>query len=1824
MANWNDIVNNPAWASATPAQQDQVRRRFYDVNVSPMLAESGRSPDELWDAFFARTGGVPSSSAVSTDPAVGRLDVGGTVSAGAGDDGLDEPREPRTVTGVAGNVASYALNSLVEGSNLAYRGLLNQTVPAAELLSDTFTPNISRFMNRSGAGESITGIVEDVQASLEGVEKDYRGRAAEVQTFDRPDSIRGYFTGEGAGYLLEQAIGGTAKSIPGITVALANPALGAMTFVGMEGADSLQDGDYARFFGRDLPVGLVQTASPVRARRRLDPAPGFGPPPSVARNLGAAAVDEMVVSTAGEAWSQTFGKIVNGEDFNAQNLFEAGATGALSGPMMAGPMEAANIPVRREAERVLDTVRSDILASAGLTRRGAKGVELVDTGTQMTDTQLVRLAESIELLTSLPVEQAAARLKTGKEAVDSGVERAAKNMAAARDRHDARVEVDSVLNADPDTRQALFDQVLQRGVVEGDSVTAVDVEQARLESLETGPRTPQRQLEIEIEAELNIRDRRERAAAEDTARAESLADTVGAFQTDLTELLGGMKKKLRNQKEREKRTALREGTGSRPPISSKIDNPPSVSAKLADRMADAARRRAEPAPTDRVRPPRGETVVLGPEFTPTAPADSAAQTVESTDRTTLRPEEQSAIDRSGEASRTVAQRIIERDLNAANAEQSMTTEQALDASIDLFIGRVRGNRGDEAAILSNQRLDATTYTLQSKLLSPDFRAKLMKDVAVSSAAVNTMSNAFISSVFPAAGRVMQTLQNLAREGGQQPDVFRTAQEGKIGAMKALGIATGSDMNLLLSLVKSGEITTDQLGMFFRKESPELPKNVSARAREAIFRVRENIDNGSQIIVDNLRTQIAAMESIGITPDDPRMVEMQRELKDVRNGVGTYLTTVYDVHRDKNYAKRVYEGIKSGDAAFQTMRENIMGYLAERYFKLRDGISAIKDHNNGDLQRTAEDVANNLTPRQIDRFYEDWVGDPRGVSGKGSRLAKATALVDAMERLAGQDGPTSNDYMNRIFEILDIGARISVPKNDATFIRQGRGDDRNLRQRERIPPAIRQLRGEVTDAIDLVIETQAAVARTVSSLQATTLLVNDGMGRWLFPQRPSDDSVTWRQIPTGAKGAAAYGAMAGMWVRQDIFELLQPYTVVNTTFVSALKSGSFGSAAIIAASSLQSWIKLKEVVVGVSAPIMNTVGTVTSMLDNGNTSKRSLIRAADVLSRNIGRSMRTTADPEYLRLVANGTLDEGVQIRELVDLFKRWRKHDSMSDAEAVREMSKDPARFTANMLRTIQIQKDQGLIKASEASSLVFDVYQFSENLGKAANYFYELDAMTTAARLDRMPLNAAQIESIVAERTKRSNFSWSRTAPLAKSLEKGLITFFGTYIAETFRIKAGSLAIARKDWKAAKEMSARGNLNMAAFLRKSTTKRSLGVATTTALFSPFITTILGAAGVATGAVSSLVLESAREALKALRGDDESIEEEIGRIEAARDDSAAMNHLSAVTRSALVHTFMGSMRAAIAAVEDDGTVWLVDSDRIDANGPASVTAARFINALMAEEDPVTTAAGVLFDFVTEDYLGGGPVGKFVFNALAGRSNDSSLRRRAPETYDAAMSLLEMIGVDDPDRANQAIALLDKALLPGDARRLTIAIEQAQTNENLPDTVKALSLAMIPVYRWNVMESLSGSERDSFGFQYELSKIRDARSSEIANHLTHTREFNPEAFSEAFERIVELEREAYAVVQPYVTMARTVGRLDGEIEDALRSNSAVNVAASRNLVEGTFQIDESRSPRQILEPFFKAAKARGKSEEWIEAQYDIRSEALWAERLKWYERINTED
>jgi hypothetical protein len=853
-------------------------------------------------------------------------------------------------------------------------------------------------------------------------------------------------------------------------------------------------------------------------------------------------------------------------------------------------------------------------------------------------------------------------------------------------------------------------------------------------------------------------------------------------------------------------------------------------------------------------------------------------------------------------------------------------------------------------------------------------------------------------------------------------------------------------------------------------------------REAVDSARSEIDN---------LTKRIGQEIVRAYQGRPMPEAMTKKLQTLKNGLGIYMTRVYEAFIDRKYGADLLQKYEAGDETARDVLKPLLDRLtdqtaflgenldnAERVAKLEN--DALEAQGRKPTQQPWSSANwEKVSDIKLETMYRDLIGSPAGLPREQMFNELRQWFNDNVGNAEDKKQASQKTAMRIVRDIL-LTNSTNTPM--AQFWRKMRTDDRALKDLEDVPTDVRKALGEVKDPFLRAAFTMSRQTAVVASLAQNNTLME--YSPQLFkPQAERVQGVHDFRIPNNP---LAYGKLAGMFTDKNTHDFIvgstEIYGADSLTELADLATkfrsgedyiGAVGAYVLRKGMALSQMQKFVGIVFNHGAAVLDYAGIPSFIIGRGNVDPSTLKSAVNVTKQLVGTQFRKKYSDETRRIMSLGIIDPALtRIDEQVD--------QAMRETELRQKLRKGTA--TYDVLKGF----------ATSTFNLIRDARAFAENIPKVANYLNNERFLRKAFP----DLSQKEIERLAVEKTLRTEINYSMVPKMVRLTESIGVGYVVSFMWESYRTGFTNHIEAVREIRS-------GNPTM----RQLGIQRLIGSTAGLAGMSYLYGTVLS------GMVGALELDDEWDEL--------------------------MRYLG---------WHQQGQNRGILGISDDLTVTSADFGRMDGMDVYSATwrsVAQMLGQFAEGDDEgAIETAKATAEATASAFVGGAPLGTLAINTAAGRESKNFFEKEFPGLYDNfKASAGEVFGDSAATNIVDFLAAVTAAYTPGSGKQVLRGVAAASRNEGTP-TVLALAAGM-PVTKDNPLATLEGFPARAF-----INTRREASAS-IQDAVTiGTSKETPALMQSAVEDYISAQRDAYEELTKYANVARAAGRMVGKSEAEL--------------------------------------------------------------------------
>jgi hypothetical protein len=547
------------------------------------------------------------------------------------------------------------------------------------------------------------------------------------------------------------------------------------------------------------------------------------------------------------------------------------------------------------------------------------------------------------------------------------------------------------------------------------------------------------------------------------------------------------------------------------------------------------------------------------------------------------------------------------------------------------------------------------------------------------------------------------------------------------------------------------------------------------AGKSYFGVRRTIDNLSRAI---LRERL----------NDPTpLTEAEYKIYSaIKANIGHYYTRVYATTISKvsdKHAKNMLSGynkVATGKPVTEQDKKN--------YEIVKNGVAYIRDHL---LVIPDETTLEDLSNAKLNKLASAW-----GISlGEGVNMDQALTSEDRrdylIEQLTKLRGNASQARMEAQAMKLIEGMLLGAEPNSALreYYRGSKLDRTIVTEREFVPEPIRKLLGEYDDKFIRGMTTIVRQGEFLARMRMLNELRATEQGGRLQTDEEFRDGGFSMQDWTQLKGPG-YGALQGMWARNDLAERIEDTQDVAMTLGKAVALMETNPQALplqALSLGLSAWqktagfLKALALVYNPFNAIWNWAGGPLIMLSNGNISPKAVARAFKTAKDLIASQKQGGTHNKDIEKVIRAGITDSAFMGDI-----------KASELEQLRQIVEDSSKTKAGAAT------EWTLSGLKTANRMWRETYAMADVVWKIANFYAQEEFLTQLYKAEGIDATPEQIEQAAAWRTNNTNFSYKRVPNALKATEKLGLTYIAPYMYETLRAPITSFLTGLSDVAAA------------------------------------------------------------------------------------------------------------------------------------------------------------------------------------------------------------------------------------------------------------------------------------------------------------------------------------------------------------------------------------------------------------------------------------------
>jgi hypothetical protein len=853
-------------------------------------------------------------------------------------------------------------------------------------------------------------------------------------------------------------------------------------------------------------------------------------------------------------------------------------------------------------------------------------------------------------------------------------------------------------------------------------------------------------------------------------------------------------------------------------------------------------------------------------------------------------------------------------------------------------------------------------------------------------------------------------------------------------------------------------------------------------RDAIDSARSEIDS---------LTKRIGQEIVRAYQGRPMPEAMTNKLQTLKNGLGIYMTRVYEAFIDRKYGADLLQKYEAGDETARDVLKPLLDRLtdqtaflgenldnAERVAKMENDALAAQGRKPTQKPWSSANWEK-VSDIKLETMYRDLIGSASGLPREQMFNELRQWFNDNVGNATDKKAASQKTAMRIVRDIL-LTNSTNTPM--AQFWRKMRTDDRALKDLEDVPTDVRKALGEVKDPFLRAAFTMSRQTAVVASLAQNNTLME--YSPQLFkPQAERVQGVHDFRIPNNP---LAYGKLAGMFTDKNTHDFIvgstEIYGADSLTELADLATkfrsgedyiGAVGAYVLRKGMALSQMQKFAGIVFNHGAAVLDYAGIPSFIIGRGNVDPGTLKSAVNVTKQLVGTQFRKKYSDETRRIMSLGIIDPALtRIDEQVD--------QAMRETELRQKLRKGTA--TYDVIKGFVIS----------TFNLIRDARAFAENIPKVANYLNNERFLRKAFP----DLSQKEIERLAVEKTLRTEINYSMVPKMVRLTESLGVGYVVSFMWESYRTGFTNHIEAVREIRS-------GNPTM----RQLGIQRLIGSTAGLAGMSYLYGTVLS------GMVGALELDDEWDEL--------------------------MRYLG---------WHQQGQNRGILGISDDLTVTSADFGRMDGMDVYSATwrsVAQMLGQFAEGDDEgAIETAKATAEATASAFVGGAPLGTLAINTAAGRESKNFFEKEFPGLYDNfKASAGEVFGDSAATNIVDFLAAVTAAYTPGSFKQGLRGLGAAEREEGTP-TVLALAAGM-PVSKDNPLATLEGGPARGF-----INTRREASASMQDAVTIGTSKETPALMQSAVEDYISAQRDAYEELTKYANVARAAGRMVGKSEAEL--------------------------------------------------------------------------
>lgn len=340
----------------------------------------------------------------------------------------------------------------------------------------------------------------------------------------------------------------------------------------------------------------------------------------------------------------------------------------------------------------------------------------------------------------------------------------------------------------------------------------------------------------------------------------------------------------------------------------------------------------------------------------------------------------------------------------------------------------------------------------------------------------------------------------------------------------------------------------------------------------------------------------------------------------------------------------------------------------------------------------------------------------------------------------------------------------------------------LATKEQVPQVIREFWGEITNPLLRLIEGHTKQLLQISQVKALNSLREAGLGT-LFTDRVDTHMNTRMQ-------GSNYGALEGLYTTPEIHQAMgdiMDFGRQATGVMDSLISGRDLTNTSLAGMEKVLWawvnatraVKTSTTVLNAGAWWRNLEGSALQVVSNGNINPASYAKGMEAMTGLVGITQKSSVNPLSAKMIKLG-LGEASQIADTYSA-KNTRALDVLKTI-----LDEHPEASPGKVRKLL----DAG----GHGKDVVKELYGALDLWTKFANFFNDLEQVREFNKRNDIEMSEQQLERYVADRTKQTNITYSRSPKVLKVLESLGNTQFANYYYEVFRTSLNNIGLGIQD----------------------------------------------------------------------------------------------------------------------------------------------------------------------------------------------------------------------------------------------------------------------------------------------------------------------------------------------------------------------------------------------------------------------------------------------